>query len=203
MTSLVTIAREDGMTTDDQRLSLADRPDFARLYEETHLDVYRYVYALHGGPVQDVEDLTAATYERAWNARGRFSGTRGEALGWLLTIARNLVFDAHRRHLRRGSPADIEQVIVAASTPGPEDRAQTNEMARILWGLLGQLPERSREIVVLRYILGWPVKDIAEHLKMRYNTVSVTIYRTLNDLREAWPDDEELLLENGDNREVE
>jgi len=50
-----------------------------------------------GGLVQEVEDLTAETFFRTWKKRAQFRGSEQAALGWLLTIARNLVFDTHRR----------------------------------------------------------------------------------------------------------
>lgn len=45
-----------------------DKPeDFQHLYEEMHMSVFRYIYSLRSGPQQDVEDLTADTFSRAWN----------------------------------------------------------------------------------------------------------------------------------------
>jgi DNA-directed RNA polymerase specialized sigma24 family protein len=36
-------------------------------------------------------------------------------------------------------------------------------------------------------MLGWPVKRIGEHLGLLENTVSVTLRRTLQRMRERWP----------------
>jgi hypothetical protein len=58
---------------------------FARLYEQTYLRIFRYIYGLSGGPLQEAEDLTAETYERAWKRRQRFTGDEQAALGWLLS----------------------------------------------------------------------------------------------------------------------
>jgi DNA-directed RNA polymerase specialized sigma24 family protein len=41
---------------------------------------------------------------------------------------------------------------------------------------------------VLRYLLGWHVKQVADYLKMNENTVSVTIRRALKSLQRDWPD---------------
>jgi len=61
------------------------------------LIAFRYIYGMTGGLVQEVEDLTAETFFRTWKKRAQFRGSEQAALGWLLTIARNLVFDTHRR----------------------------------------------------------------------------------------------------------
>jgi len=86
---------------------LAEAEAFAELYQRTHLVVFRYIYGLNGGPQQEVEDLTAETFIRAWKARQRFDGGEKAALSWLLRIARNLVIDAHRRTKVRGVEANL------------------------------------------------------------------------------------------------
>ena len=42
--------------------SLQNEEAFTRLYEQTHLIVFRYVYGLSGGPLQEAQDLMAETY---------------------------------------------------------------------------------------------------------------------------------------------
>ena len=85
-----------------QSISLRNAESFAKLYDRAHVIVFRFIYSLHGGPPQEVEDLTAETFSRAWKARHRFSGNESAAIGWLLQIARNLVIDAHRRPVFAG-----------------------------------------------------------------------------------------------------
>jgi RNA polymerase sigma-70 factor (ECF subfamily) len=137
--------------------------------------------------MNEVEDLTAETFVRAWKARRRFSGSEKAALGWLLKIARNLVIDAHRRQKTRGFSQDIEKMIIPADDPDPEKQMLVREQVKMLWLLLNNLPEQQREILVLRYILGWRVQDIGSHLGIKENTVSVTIRRAIKRLREDWP----------------
>jgi len=40
--------------------------------------------------------------------------------------------------------------------------------------------EEVREMLVLRYMLGWEFKEVTEHLGMSENNASVTIRRTLH-----------------------
>lgn len=166
-----------------------ESPDaFSHLYAQTHLTVFRYIYGLHGGPQEDVEDLAAEAYIRAWRARYSFEGDEEAALRWLLQIARHLVIDAHRQRGRRGLPDNIDDVVVHAQGHNPEEQTVFNEQTQLLGAMLHTLTTRQREIIVLRYILGWRVKRIADHLEMSPNTVSVTIRRTLNRLRREWPE---------------
>jgi RNA polymerase sigma-70 factor (ECF subfamily) len=160
---------------------------FTRLYEQTYLIVFRYVYGLSGGPLQEVEDLTAETYERAWKTRQRFQGDEQAALGWLLRIARNLAIDLSRRRKVRDVDESLQIELLIDPNVLPEINVITREQIEILWRLLGRLPEDVREMIVLRYMLGWQVKQVAEHLETKENNVSVTIRRALKSLQRDWP----------------
>jgi RNA polymerase sigma-70 factor (ECF subfamily) len=146
--------------------------------------VYRLIYALHGGPAEDVEDLAAETFERAWRGRKRFHGDEDAATGWLITIARNLVIDVQRKQQRREPPSAIDDVEI--QTPAElavERHILRNEQQTALLAALQTLPVQEREMVILHYVLGWQVKRIAAHYDMLENTASVKIRRALERLR--------------------
>jgi RNA polymerase sigma-70 factor, ECF subfamily len=174
---------------DEGSISGADA--FARLYEETHLIVFRYVFGLSGGPVQDAEDLTVETYERAWKTRHRFPAGKNPSLGWLLRIARNLAIDLSRRRRVRNFDENIHLELLVDPNLLPEMDVMTREQITILWHMLDTLVEDVREMVVLRYLLGWQVRQIAIHLGLNENTVTVTIKRALKSLRRDWPRSQE------------
>ncbi len=159
---------------------------FSHLYEETHLVIFRYVYGLSGGPLQEVEDLTAETYARAWRTRQRFQGDEQAALGWLLRIARNLAIDAFRRRKAHNEYEDLQIDLLVDSGILPEMSIVMREQMEILWRLLGRLPDDVREMLVLRYMLGWKIRQVGAHLHMNENNVSVTIGRAVMTLRRDW-----------------
>lgn len=134
--------------------SIPDAETFARLYEETYLIVFRYVYGLSGDPLQEAEDLTAETYARAWKTRGRFNGDENAALRWLLRIARNLAIDLSRRRKVWDVDENISTEVLVDPSLVPELDLITREQITVLWRMLAALPEDIREVLVLRYILG-------------------------------------------------
>jgi RNA polymerase sigma-70 factor (ECF subfamily) len=164
---------------------------FTRLYEETYLIVFRYLYGLSGGPRQEVEDLTAETYARAWKTRETFTGDGRAALGWLLRIARNLAIDLSRHRKVRDIDENIPVELLADLNGIPEIDVITREQIALLWRMLGTLPEDVREILVLRYILDWQVKQVAAHLGVSENNVSVIIRRAFKSLRQVWSESQE------------
>jgi RNA polymerase sigma-70 factor (ECF subfamily) len=153
--------------------------------------VFRYVYGLSGGPAQEAEDLTAETYARAWKTRLHFNGNEQAALGWLLRIARNLAIDLSRRRKVRDVDEDINVELLLDPSLTPESDVIVREQMAILWKMLNTLSEEVREMVVLRYMLGWQVKQIAEYLEMTENNVSVTIRRALKSLQRDWSQSQE------------
>jgi RNA polymerase sigma-70 factor, ECF subfamily len=164
---------------------------FTRLYEQTYLMIFRYVYGLSGGPLQEAEDLTAETYTRAWKTRHHFNGNEQAALGWLLRIARNLAIDLSRRRKVRDVDESIPIELLVDPNLAPEIDVIAREQIAILWKMLRSLPEDIREMLVLRYILGWQVKQVADHLGTSENNVSVTIRRTLKSLQRDWPQEKD------------
>lgn len=161
--------------------SVASPADFRDLYERNRIPVFRYIFGLTGGPQDHVEDLTAETFLRAWKARHGFEGHLDSATGWLIQIAKRLVIDDYRRSFQ-----------VTSNLPDPQDESTPEQIAiadeqkRLLFRLLSGLPDEQREILVLRYMLGWRVNDIARHMNITENNISVTIHRTLSKLREKW-----------------
>lgn len=175
-----------------RKINLRDADNFAHLFNKTHLQIFRYIYGLHGGSYYEVEDLTAETYTRAWKARHRFVGGEDAALRWLIQIARNLVIDKSRRRKLRGTQHSYEEIVehvhFKSADPNPEEQATKRDELHILVQLLNNLPYHQREMIVLRYIMEWKVKEIASYLNMSENTVSVNIRRILNKLHKEWPE---------------
>jgi RNA polymerase sigma-70 factor (ECF subfamily) len=174
------------------RSPLQDSESFSYLFAHTHLIIFRFIFGLHGGPSEEVEDLTSDTFSRAWKGRYQFSGDEQDALCWLFTIARHLVIDAHRKK-KNAQIKSIERLdevsldaMFSSSELSLEDQVTKREQFTHLWEALQILPDDRREMIVLRYMLGWQVKEIAKYLRMEENTVSVYIRRSLGQIRRNW-----------------
>ena len=169
---------------------LTDASAFQRLFTRRHVAIFRFIYGLRGGPNEEVEDLTMKTFLKAWRSRSRFKGSEDDAFRWLLKIARNLVIDHHRRKSNQQIHLDIETQSIAGREKTPEEIVFQMEQTRTLWRILETLPSLHREMIVLRYILGWRVKDIGNYMEINENHVSVTIRRVLKQIKDKWPDHE-------------
>ena len=182
-------SEQDNAQPEASEILLENPGEFQIVYERYHLSVFRFIFGLHGGPVEDVEDLTTTTFLRAWKSRHRFQGNMKSVLGWLLKIARNLVIDHFRSRKNKAEPVDVEMHFIPINELSPEEKVYHNEQVNTLWQVLGKFPQKNREMIVLRYILGWRVKAIGEYLSMNENNVSVSIRRTLKRIQDEWPNE--------------
>lgn len=162
---------------------LEESDAFAQFYEDTYRNIFRYVMASCGGIETLAEDITAETYLRAWKNRRNFSGNSDAAFGWILTISRRILIDK----FRASSSHPPENDLVDEIEDGKQNTETTfinQEFTGKLVDALQHLPENRREMVILRYVLGWRVNQIAEYLAVPENTVSVWLRRSLKQLQE-------------------
>jgi RNA polymerase sigma-70 factor (ECF subfamily) len=102
--------------------------DWDAVYAEQLPRIYNYFRFRLGGETE-AEELTAATFEKAWRARHRYRRDVAAFSTWLLRIARNLAVD-HLRSRRTLLPIDDALELV-----GEEDHAAllelTSDLARL------------------------------------------------------------------------
>ncbi len=156
-------------------------PDaFGALYRRYLTPIYRYLYRRLGN-AQDAEDLTAQVFTEALEglvARRYREG--GCFIAWLFTIARRRSVDFYRRRPMESldDPPSPEPGILAAMEKG-EDLQQLSR-------LLAQLDEDGKELLRMRFSAGLSFAEIGLVEGRSEAAVKMTIYRTLDHLREQW-----------------
>ena len=110
-------------------------------------------------------------------------------LAFVYGIASHKVIDAHRSATRnRAEPvADIPDVAEAAD--GPEQQALRVELSDELGQLLDTLPEKQREILVLRVVVGLSAEETADAVGSTPGAVRVAQHRALARLRKSLPEE--------------
>ncbi len=132
-----------------QRAVAHDAEAFGKLYD-MHVDrIYRHIYYRVGNET-DAEDLTQQVFLKAWQAIGRYKKMSAPFVGWLMTIAHNLVVDFYRTRKDR---AYLEAEILASDpASNPEQTAETTlEQQRVRRAIL-QLGGDEQQVVILRFI---------------------------------------------------
>ena len=136
--------------------------------------VYAYV-AYRVGDGADAEDITSETFERALRYRGSFDPRKGDAVAWLIGIARRRIADAY---------GNVE--LPQADPPEEVDPVSTEDdaVARLdLSAAVAGLAQRDRELIALRYGADLTADQIGTILELSTNAVEVALHRALTRLR--------------------
>jgi RNA polymerase sigma-70 factor (ECF subfamily) len=171
---------------------------FEGIYRDHFRDVTRHVILVTQGR-DDVDDIVAETFARAFAAWRSGHGPAGRPLPWLFVIARRILTDRWRRRrliawlplpsrMTGGGDWDrrLSDVAEPSSTdPGP-GRAEF-----WLWldALSESLPARQRDVLLLRYERDLTDEDIGEILGLSASGVRTLASRAIAALRrhpELW-----------------
>lgn len=159
--------------------------DWEALYARELPRVYNFFrYRVGEGPV--AEDLTAATFEKAWRARDRYRRDLGAFSTWLFSIARRVAVDYFRR---RRPEVPLETARRQVGETSPEEAVQRRRDFARLAALLASLPARERELVALKYGADLSHREVAHLLGLSESNVGTLLHRTVLKLRHAWEAD--------------
>jgi RNA polymerase sigma-70 factor (ECF subfamily) len=155
--------------------------DWSAVYADHLPRVYNY-FRFRLGP-DDVEDLTARTFEKAWGARGRFRRDLAGFSTWLFRIAHNVGVD-HLRARRQHLPLEAAEERIAEDSP--ERSAElASDLARLA-ELCALLSERDRELIALKYGAGVNNRLIARLMGLTESNVGTILHRAVALLRAHW-----------------
>jgi len=120
----------------------------------------------------DREDAVQEAIFRAWEKRGTL---RKEEFfkSWLIRILLNVCHDMQKRQKR---VVPVEEI--------PERAAETDDRSAELRSALFELDEKLRVPVILHYIDGYSVRDVARILDISENAVKLRMLRGRKKLRE-------------------
>ena len=104
-------------------------------------------------------------------------------LSFVYGIASHKVADAHRNAARNRADLVPELPETAELADGPEAQVLQNEITARMAKLLHNLPERQREVLILRVVVGLSAEETAEAVDSTPGAVRVAQHRALSRLR--------------------
>ncbi len=131
------------------------------------------------------DELTAETFLRAFDARGRYDRARPDARPWLFGIAANVLAEHRRKETRflralarynerRDAPGELDDV---------DGRVDAAAVSSTLAGSLAQLSANEREVLLLHAWADMSYEQISEALEIPIGTVRSRLHRARTRVR--------------------
>ena len=171
-----------------------DRTAFKQVYELTSARLLGVVLRInsHRG---EAEEVLQEVYVSVWHLAAQFQQLRGDALVWLVSVARNRAIDSVRLRQRRPQPAwsgvadeaaNGPYDSLACGQPGPYEQCCAASDAAMLSACLGTLSPAQRHSLVLAYCEGLSHSEIAQRMGRPVGSVKSWVRRGLMELRERF-----------------
>jgi RNA polymerase sigma-70 factor, ECF subfamily len=200
--------------SDDAVLAAAragDETAFAALVDRYGRELRVHCYRMLGS-FEDSEDLVQETFLRAWKGLPRFEG-RATVRAWLYRIATNACLDALAGTARRVLPDQLAPPSAGGAVPTvsddvawlqpfpdrlwepvaprseqPDARAVARETIELAFlAAIQHLPPRQRAALILRDVVGWPARQVADLLDSTVASVNSAVQRARATLKEHLP----------------
>jgi RNA polymerase sigma-70 factor (ECF subfamily) len=162
--------------------------------------LYSFAYRLCGNR-EDAEEVAQDSFVRAYRALKTYPADRIRALAlqaWLYRITLNVARNKWRGKRVRlvsleNGGADGEAARRAWEAPDaaerrPDSRLEQEQDRAGLASLVATLPERYRAAIILRYVEGLRLEEVATILKQPLGTAKSNVHRAVNLLRRAITD---------------
>jgi RNA polymerase sigma-70 factor (ECF subfamily) len=206
--SLVTVPLPEGaLPTGVNPEGVFEDPDLVRAIAEGSTEALGALYDRHGSAVMglclrilgvraDAEEVLSDVFLQVWEQAERYEPSRGNVVGWLLTVARSRAIDrlrsvGRRERVVRGTddPAGAADRAAFGNCPrgseGPFRDAALGEQRARVEAALGALDPAQRRAVELSFFEDLSHSEIAQRLGEPLGTVKSRIRQGLIRLREG------------------
>ncbi len=165
-----------------QRAQDGDEQAVTALYDRYYRAVYTYL-ALRLNDNDLAADLTGEVFVRMVAHLPRFRLQGRPLLAWLYTIARNLLTDHYRQQAR--IPTTVLNERLQAGGDSPEHLAEQSLASECLRRALAILKPAHQEVIILRFVEGRSLNEVAALLNKSTGAVKALQHRALAAMRRA------------------
>jgi RNA polymerase sigma factor (sigma-70 family) len=138
------------------------------------------------GDRSEAEDALQDTYVRLAANAARYRSGRGSAIGWLVTMARNLSIDRLRSRASRGRTAPVAAAeALPDPAPAADESLLANEASKRMDGCLNTLDDVQQGAIRSAFFDGRTYAQLAEELGVPVGTMKSRMRRGLARLKEC------------------
>jgi RNA polymerase sigma-70 factor (ECF subfamily) len=137
----------------------------------------------------DVDEVVQDALLEVWKNASHYSAEKGQALGWIVTVARRRAIDRVRRKQAYARAKDRYQDEVKGAeeldTHSADANASSNELRKIFSRILDELPEAQREALFFNVYKGLSQREIAAKTKTPLGTIKTRLELAIRKVRSA------------------
>jgi RNA polymerase sigma-70 factor (ECF subfamily) len=157
--------------------------DAARgLLDEVGAVLYGFVFARVGGNASAAEDLTQETLLEACRSAHTYRGESSLST-WVCAIARHRIARYYEKERREEVARAGLRLVTTDDEPHGLGIAELEDRDEVIRAL-GRLPASHRQVLVLKYLDGWSVAEIADQLGRSAVQVQSLLQRARESLRQ-------------------
>ncbi|NRG47016.1 RNA polymerase sigma factor [Bacillus sp. CRN 9] len=154
--------------------------EFSQVYDEYSDRIFSYIFLLVNNRAT-AEDLTQESFIKAYQSFNQFN-EESQLYTWLVKIARNTAIDYIRKKSKyRFLPFDLKNLY--SEQQSPDEILLKGEKITILYEAINRLKMDYREVIVLRKIKEFSIKESAEILNWKEDKVRITTLRAIKALK--------------------
>lgn len=169
---------------------------FAKIVDRYQRQVYNLMLRYTGNP-EEAADLTQEAFWSAFDKLPTFQ-QEGRFFSWLYRLALNLANDwVRKRNNSRIHYLSFGNTPEGQAAATQHSQLEFREEIQLVEQSLLKLPERTREILILRYRHEQAIKEVAEIFDLSESAVKMRIKRGLEQLRETMSKNEGAFDEQG------
>jgi RNA polymerase sigma-70 factor (TIGR02960 family) len=176
-------------------MRMSTESEFAARAERHRRELHVHCYRMMGS-FEEAEDLVQETLLRAWRNRGELEQD-SHLRAWLYKIATNACLDAIKSKKRRvpslSSFGDVPWLqpypdVLLPSEEEPDAALFARETIELTFlAVIQLLPPRQRAVLVLRDVLDWPAKEVADLLEIGVAAVNSALQRARDTMQRHLP----------------
>ncbi len=173
-------------------MKCTDEDEFMWWYEEYSISLFKYIFSMVQEP-QTAEDILQDTFLKAYQYQIHIND-KDKVKNFLYRIAHNTTMDFFRKESK------IKRLLNGLSNenhvyPSAEEIVEVKEESKRLLDALKRLKASHREVILLRKVHGFTIKETAQVLNWTESKVKTTLHRANKSL-------EKLLLKEDDYEEI-
>ena len=164
-----------------QRAQKMETKALVEIFDQYSSELYRYALRRTGFP-QIAEDCVSETFTRFLKSLQRpGQHIKTSIRAYLYRTAHNWLIDQHRKE--PVSPEELDEAFTADHKPSPEQQILHNDQAEHMRTALQQLPPTQQQVIALRYLEEWSLRECAEAMGKSVGAIKTLQNRAMKNLK--------------------